>query len=79
MLKSWAVTRRPSFDPRVRRLAVHVEDHPLAYADFEGAIPAGEYGAGHVLIWDRGTWAPMGDPEEGFAKVSLNSACSAGS
>lgn len=71
MLKSWAVTRRPSFDPRVRRLAVHVEDHPLAYADFEGAIPAGEYGAGHVLIWDRGTWAPMGDPEEGFAKGVL--------
>lgn len=70
-LKSWAVTRRPSFDPRVRRLAVHVEDHPLAYAGFEGAIPAGEYGAGHVLVWDRGTWAPMGDPEEGYARGVL--------
>lgn len=70
-LKSWAVTKVPSFDPAVRRLAVHVEDHPLAYADFEGTIPAGEYGGGGVLVWDRGTWSPLADPEEGYARGSL--------
>lgn len=71
VLKSWAVTNVPSFDPQVRRLAVHVEDHPLAYANFEGAIPKGEYGAGHVLIWDRGTWDPTADPDEGYARGVL--------
>jgi len=71
VLKSWAVTKVPSFDPAVRRLAVHVEDHPLAYADFEGTIPAGEYGGGAVLVWDRGTWSPLADPEEGYARGSL--------
>ncbi len=71
VLKSWAVTRVPSFDPRVRRLAVHVEDHPLAYGDFEGVIPRGEYGAGHVLIWDRGTWVPTADPDDGYARGVL--------
>lgn len=70
-LKSWAVTNAPSFDPQVRRLAVHVEDHPLAYAAFEGAIPKGEYGAGHVLIWDRGSWVPTADPDEGYARGIL--------
>ena len=70
-LKSWAVPQGPSLDPKVRRLAVHTEDHPLEYADFEEPIPKGQYGAGAMIVWDRGTWVPMGDPEADYRKGTL--------
>lgn len=70
-LKSWAIPKGPSLDPSVRRLAVHVEDHPLDYASFEGHIPEGHYGAGDVIVWDRGVWVPQGDAQEGYRKGKL--------
>ena len=71
MLWSWAVTRGPSLDPSEKRLAVHVEDHPLDYASFEGIIPEGQYGAGAVIVWDEGQWIPEGDPAAGMKKGHL--------
>lgn len=71
VLKSWAVTKGPSLDPADKRLAVEVEDHPVAYGDFEGTIPKGQYGGGTVMLWDRGAWEPVGDPHEGLRKGDL--------
>jgi bifunctional non-homologous end joining protein LigD len=71
VLRSWAVPKGPSFNPADKRLAVHVEDHPLEYGDFEGLIPEGNYGAGAVILWDRGRWTPVGDPLAGMADGKL--------
>ena len=71
VLVSWAIPKGPSVDPKERRLAVHVEDHPVAYGGFEGTIPKGQYGAGTVIVWDNGTWEPVGDPRAGLKAGKL--------
>ena len=71
VLLSWAVPKGPSFDPSDKHLAVRTEDHPVEYGSFEGVIPKGEYGGGTVMLWDRGTWEPVGDPHEGLRKGDL--------
>ncbi|UDL87139.1 DNA ligase D [Mesorhizobium sp. PAMC28654] len=72
VLWSWAVTRGPSLDPHEKRLAVHVEDHPIDYASFEGTIPKGEYGGGSVIVWDEGTWVPEIDPDKAMKKGHIS-------
>lgn len=70
-MKSWAVPKGPSFDSKDKRMAVHVEDHPISYNSFEGQIPEKQYGAGKVIIWDKGTWIPVGDPRKGYRDGNL--------
>lgn len=71
VMVSWAVPKGPNYDPAMKQMAIHVEDHPISYNTFEGEIPKGHYGAGTVIVWDRGTWTPVGDPHEGLTKGKL--------
>ncbi len=70
-MKSWAVPKGPSFDPADKRMAMPTEDHPIAYNQFEGAIPPGNYGAGRVIVWDKGIWVPLEDPHQGWQAGKL--------
>ena len=70
-MKSWAVPKGPSLDPKDKRMAVQVEDHPLSYSSFEGTIPPKQYGAGQVIVWDKGFWQPIGDPDAGYQAGNL--------
>ncbi|TIQ01404.1 MAG: ATP-dependent DNA ligase, partial [Mesorhizobium sp.] len=72
VLWSWAITRGPSLDPHEKRFAVHVEDHPIDYASFEGTIPKGEYGGGSVIVWDEGKWQPENDPAQAMKKGHIS-------
>jgi len=71
VMVSWAVPKGPSYDPAIKNIAIHVEDHPISYNAFEGTIPKGEYGGGTVIVWDKGSWEPVGDPRDGVAKGKL--------
>lgn len=71
VLLSWAVPKGPCYDPQEKRMAIHVEDHPIEYAGFQGIIPPKQYGAGTVIVWDHGTWEPVGDPREGIQAGKL--------
>ena len=70
-MKSWAIPKGPSMDPKDKRMAVQVEDHPLSYSSFEGTIPPKQYGAGKVMVWDRGVWLPVGDAQAGYQAGNL--------
>lgn len=70
-MKSWAIPKGPSLDPKIKRMAVHVEDHPISYSNFEGTIPPKQYGAGKEIVWDRGDWIPVGDPYLGYRNGNL--------
>lgn len=72
VLLSWAIPKGPSLDPAEKRLAAHVEDHPIEYQDFEGIIPQGEYGGGTVVVWDRGTWVPKDNPQDAYKKGRMS-------
>lgn len=71
LLLSWAVPKGPCYDPQEKRMAIHVEDHPIEYASFQGNIPPKQYGAGTVIVWDHGTWEPVDDPREGMEAGKL--------